>query len=87
MQIDVSVPDDREMTIYRTDGNPFPKRTVVDHEFLVILGQKNQNQNHFQYLVAFENGMPDTVTFYGKSITKYAEMSINPCFFTTNVFK
>ncbi|XP_022330330.2 cell surface hyaluronidase CEMIP2-like [Crassostrea virginica] len=69
-EIDVSVPDDREMTIYRTDGNPFPKRTVVDHEFLVILGQKNQNQNHFQYLVAFENGLPDTVTFYGKSITK-----------------
>lgn len=61
----MSYPAEKEMSIYRTDGENFPKRTITSKRFMAILGQ------NLQYLVTFENGMPGAVTFVGKSITKY----------------
>lgn len=69
-QIMVSFSDEREMSVYRTDG-ALPKRSVLEKEFIAILGESNQNQKNFQYLVAFDDGLPQSVTFKGESITKY----------------
>lgn len=69
-QIMVSFSDEREMSVYRTDG-ALPKRSVLEKEFIAILGVSNQNQKNFQYLVAFDDGLPQSVTFKGESITKY----------------
>lgn len=69
-QIMVSFSDEREMSVYRTDG-ALPQKTLLEKEFIAILGESNQNQQNFQYLVAFEDGMPQSVTFKGESITKY----------------
>lgn len=66
----VSFSDEREMSVYRTDG-ALPKRSVLEKEFIAILGESNQNQKNFQYLVAFDDGLPQSVTFKGESITKY----------------
>lgn len=66
----VSFSDEREMSVYRTDGT-LPKRSVLEKEFIAILGESNQNQKNFQYLVAFDDGLPQSVTFKGESITKY----------------
>lgn len=66
----VSFSDEREMSVYRTDG-ALPKKSVLDKEFITILGETNQNQKNFLYLIAFDDGLPQSVTFKGKSITKY----------------
>uniref|UniRef100_K1PJF5 Transmembrane protein 2 n=1 Tax=Magallana gigas TaxID=29159 RepID=K1PJF5_MAGGI len=68
-EIMVSFSDEREMSVYRTDG-ALPKKSVLDKEFITILGETNQNQKNFLYLIAFDDGLPQSVTFKGKSITK-----------------
>lgn len=68
----VSYPTDEELSIYRTDGN-HPKRSILNKAFIAILGESNRNENNFQYLMAFEDGMPASVSILGESVTKYVQ--------------
>lgn len=72
-EILVSFPASKEMSIYRTDGEIFPKRTITNKRFMAILGQ------NLQYLVTFENGMPGAVTVVGQSITRTDSVVVAYC--------